>query len=230
MRAFLLFLLLWPGFAIAGAWPRTPGEIYVFTGQGIGEDSWSGLYVERGGPGNLTLGLDVGGHMAAGLMAYRRGETTVPEVDGRVMAFLRVPLAIDAVASGFPDWVAAIEFGLGADFDLDGELDLEPRARLGLSVGRGFGTRFGDGWLSVDIRTEPGRNAVRYGLGAVAGLKPTKRITVEMGLFAEMAEDLDVTFAPTVQYAIPWIGDARLGVAIDRDGTALLQIGLARTF
>lgn len=230
MRALVLLMLLFPGSAAAGAWPRTSGEIYVFSGQSFGPDGWTGLYVERGGPGKLTFGLDIGGHMAAGLMAYRQGESLTPDVDGRAMIFVRIPLAYGPLSARFPDWVAAADLGLGADFDLDAELDLEPRYRVGVSVGRGLGTRFGDGWISLDLRAELGGDAVRYGMGAVAGLKPTKRITVEMGIFGEFDDELSVTFAPTIQYSVPWIGDVRLGAGFDLDGNARLQLGLARTF
>ncbi len=205
MRALVILILLWPGSALAGAWPRTPGEIYLSTGQELGEEGWTGLYAERGGPGRLTFGLDVGGHMATGLGAFARGEATVPDVDGRAIAFVRVPLSIPAIRERFPNVVVAAEFGLGADFDVieesevredDGVLDVVdfvPRARIGLSVGRPLSTPLGDGWVNVDARVEPGGEAMRYGFGLVAGVRPRERLTVEMGVFVEIEEETYLT-------------------------------------
>lgn len=231
MRVLLLILALWPGLAAAGAWPRAAGEVYVSTSQEAGPDGWTGLYVEYGGPRNLTFGLDVGGHLASGLNAYRQGLTASPEVDGRAIAFVRVPLAPEALSARFPGWVAAAEFGLGADFETEPELEILPRARVGLSIGRPLSTRWGDGWTNLDLRVEVGGAAMRYGLGVVAGLRPRERLTVEMGVFAEAEEDeATVTFAPTVQYAVPRIGEVRLGMSVGLDGDARLRIGVARTF
>lgn len=236
MRALLLVLLLWPGLAAAGAWPRPAGEVYLSTGQEFGPDGWSGLYAEVGGPRALTFGLDAGGHVASGLQAYRTGLTAAPEVDGRLTAFVRIPLRPAVLAERYPSWVAALEFGLGADWetgsDADGAtLDLAPRGRVGLSVGRGFSTRWGDGWVNVDARVEPGGAATRAGLGVVTGIRPRERLTVEMGLFAEREGDAStVTLAPTVQYAVPRLGDVRLGVSVGTGGDARLRLGLSRTF
>lgn len=230
MRVLLLILLLWPDLAVAGAWPRAPGEYYVSTGQEVGADGWSGVYAERGGPGKLTFGLDAGGHMVGGIMAFQRGETAMPDVDGRAFVFVRMPLAPAALKTRLPEWVFAGEVGLGADFDIDGELELTPRLRLGLSAGRPLETPLGNGWTNLDLRMELGGDNVRYGLGAVVGVRPRERLTLEIGLFAEMEQDLTVTFIPTVQYAVPWIGDVRLGVSIDLEGEARLNVGIARTF
>lgn len=231
MRVLLVLLILWPGLAVAGAWPRAAGEVYLSTGQEIGPDGWSGLYAEVGGPRNLTFGLDVGGHVASGLNAYRLGLTASPEVDGRVIAFVRVPVAPEALKARLPAWVAAVEVGLGADFEAEPELELLPRVRFGLSVGRPLSTRFGDGWMNVDMRVELGGAVTRYGIAVVAGARPRERLTLETGLFAEAeAGEATVTFAPTVQYAMPRIGDVRLGVSVGLNGEARLRLGVARTF
>ena len=122
MRALALALwaALWPGLAAAGAWPRAPGEVYVATGQEAGEDGWTSLYAEYGGPWGLTYGLDVGGHVASGLNAYRQGLAASPEVDGRVMAFVRVPIAPDALAARLPAWVASALVKVTEDAAMDG--------------------------------------------------------------------------------------------------------------
>ena len=230
VRTLLVLLLLWPGLAAAGAWPRAPGEVYVSSGQEFGEDGWTGLYAELGGPRSLTFGLDVGGHVAAGLNAYRTGQSALPDVDGRAIAFVRAPLTLAPVRARWPNWVVAVELGVGADFDVEDELTLDPRVRLGLSVGRPLKTPLGDGWTNIDARIELGGETPRLGLLAVIGARPRERLTLEMGLFVEHEAETFVTLAPTVQYAVPRIGDVRLGVSVGTDGEARLRIGVARTF
>lgn len=230
MRWLVAILLIWPGFAAAGAWPRAPGEIYVTTGQESGPDGWTGLYAEMGGPRNLTFGIDVGGHMVAGLNAYRQGLSASPDVDGRAIVFVRLPLNLAPVRDRFPDWLVAAEIGFGADFDMEDSLELDPRVRLGLAIGRPLKTPLGDGWTNVEVRVELGGEGTRYGLGAVVGARPRERLTLEMGLFIETEDKTTVTFAPTVQYAVPRIGDVRLGVSVGIDGDVRLRVGVARTF
>jgi tRNA (cytidine/uridine-2'-O-)-methyltransferase len=171
MRALsALILCLVPTLAEAGAWPRAPGETYVALSHEGGENGWTAFYGERGLPRDLTLGVDIGGHVAGGMLALRRGDPGT-EMDGRAFAFLRIPLNLGTDA--FPDWRVAAELGLGADVDWDAiRLETEPRARLGLSVGRGLATQWGDGWVNVDLRVEPGGDGMRVGLAGVAGLRP----------------------------------------------------------
>lgn len=230
MRWLLAILMLWPGLAAAGAWPRAAGEIYVTSGQESGPDGWTGLYAELGGPRNLTFGLDIGGHMAAGLNAYRQGFSALPDIDGRAVVFVRFPLTVAPIGDRFPAWLVAAEIGAGADFDMGDSLELDPRLRLGLSVGRPLETPLGEGWTNVEARVELGGETTRFGAGAVLGVRPRARLTLEMGLFVETETETTMTFAPTVQYAVPRIGDVRLGVSLGLDGEARLRVGLARTF
>ncbi|MEM7490712.1 MAG: hypothetical protein AAF390_16470 [Pseudomonadota bacterium] len=229
MRLPLLILLAsLPGAVIAGAWPRTQGETYVLVSHDGGEDGWTGLYLEHGGPRDLTFGLDVGGHVAGGVAALRRGDVADMAADGRAIAFVRLPLPYGRAPDG--PWRMALELGAGADFDVDSaDREAEARGRLGLSVGRGFESPWGGGWLNVDLRVEPGGDETRFGLAAVTGLRPMDRLTVSMGVFAEREDDDAVTLAPTLGYEVPYLGEVQVGGRFS-EGEERVVVGIARTF
>ncbi|UWQ18454.1 hypothetical protein [Jannaschia sp. M317] len=227
MRILVLLLLLSLP-AQGGPWPRAQGQAYVFIGHEDGMDGWTSLYAEYGGPRNLTFGLDLGGH---GMRALK----TLPDpVDGRLRAFVRAPLLSGTqIREGRPRWLTpwllAVEVGVGLDLADTG--DTTPTWSLGTSVGRGFQTRWGDGWTTVDLRlTEGGLKGRRINGQAVMGIKPTDRLTLEMGLFAEQEQTLSLTLAPTLQYEIGDYGGLRLGLSVTRDGDRIGRIGWARDF
>src|SRR6056297_1866391 len=117
MRGLLLLTMILPLFGAlpsqAGPWPRPLGETYVFTGHEGRMDGWTSLYAETGLPHDLTLGLDAGGHVTA----LATGDPDQP-VDGRIRAFLRVPVLSSperrAARPGWLEpWLVAIEIGIG---------------------------------------------------------------------------------------------------------------------
>jgi len=228
MRALLALLFLATP-AHAGPWPRAQGEAYVFVGHEGGRDGWTGFYTEYGLPYDLTFGLDAGGNLM---------RTATDPGERRVRAFLRMPVLTKMERPGWlAPWLFAVEAGIGHDEPETGEGTV--RYSLGTSVGRGLQTRWGDGWTTFDLRVAYGSDApLRIETQAVAGLKPTPRWTVEMGLFAEqeidmttpVMDDPEITFAPTVQYGLGRWGDLRLGIAIDRDGDSEARLGWARSF
>jgi len=218
----LLLVILWlsglPGVAIAGPWPRTKGETYVFVGHFAGDEAWTSLYAEYGGPLALTFGLEVGGHLF---------DRAGAKADGRLRSFVRLP--IFKGREGLTPWLFAMEFGAGADIEESG--DIAPRLDVGLSAGRPFSTRFGDGWISLDVKASIGVDAkTRFNLSGVVGVKPTARLSVEAGLFAEFDDNASITFAPVVQYDLNRAGSMRLGLAIKNEGGSALTLGWARTF
>lgn len=226
----LLALCLLPGPAAAGPWPREAGQIYVLTSHQGGGDGWSGLYAEYGGPRNLTFGLDLGGHVV-GLAELRRVGFTDRDVDGRVRAFVRVPVPLPGGQddSWRAPWLAAIELSIGRDFEEDGEtID---RFGVGMSVGRGFSTRFGDGWTTVDLATSfASEGDTRSSFGLVVGLKPRERLAVEFAIFGEYEDVIDFGIGPTVQYDFGKLGQGRVGAAYRSDGDAALTVGWSRSF
>ncbi|MEM7710140.1 MAG: hypothetical protein AAF264_05200 [Pseudomonadota bacterium] len=228
MRCLALLLLLLPSAAVAGAWPRAQGELYIFVSHDGFEDGWTGVFAEYGGPRNLTFGIDVGGQVVGGVAAFRRGDLEDMDLDGRAIAFVRLPLPLGRDPPG--PWHAALELGAGADFDVEGaSRGAEPRGRLGLSIGRGLDTPWGGGWINLDTRIEPSRDGTRFGLGAVAGLRPLKRLTVSVGLFAEYEDETFVTFGPTLAYDVPILGEVQVGARFS-EGERRLVVGIARTF
>lgn len=230
MRLLALLLTLLPGLAAAGPWPRDEAQIYVLAShQGEG-DGWTGLYVEYGGPRRLTFGLDLGGHVV-GLAELSRVGFTDREVDGRVRSFVRVPLPLPG---GRGDdwrapWLAAIELSIGRDFENDG--GTVDRFGVGLTVGRGFSTRIGDGWTTVDVATSLApKGTTRTSFAMLVGIKPLKRLAVELAVFGEHEDTTDFAIGPTVQYDFGKLGQARLGVARRSDGDTEVTLGVSRSF
>jgi hypothetical protein len=224
-----LILCVLPSLASAGAWPRAEGETYVNLSHEGGEDGWTAIYAERGVRGDRTLGIDIGGHVAGGALALRRGDLSA-EMDGRVMAFLRVPIA-PPPGTG-PDWRLAGTLGVGADIEHDSTgQEVEPRIRLGLAAGRGIATDWGDGWLSAEMRAEPGADGMRLGAAAVIGIRPLHRLTLSAGLFAEVDDEADpvATFAPTISYDVPRLGEVHVGLRAKTDGLTMV-LGISRAF
>ena len=228
MRPLLLLLLLC-GPVAAGPWPQAEGRTYGFAGYEDGDEPYSSVYVERGLPHGLTLGLDAGGKLN-GLLA----SDPDPEAEGRLRAFLRLPvLSSEAERAERPGWLApwlaAVELGLGPDLERDGDTPL--RASVGLTVGRGLQTRLGDGWTTFDLRlTAGGGGACRLNAASVLGIKPTERLALEMGLFAEREDDTSWAVAPTAQYELGGTGAARFGVSLKDGGETVLRLGWARAF
>ncbi|WP_371156253.1 hypothetical protein [Jannaschia sp. 2305UL9-9] len=226
---FLLALLLFTHPAIAGPWVRPSDETYVFVGHEEGLSGWTSVYAERGGPRNLTFGLDTGGHVAAGMMGM-----VDPPLDGRIRTFVRIPvLSGDDQRAKRPDWVSpwlvAVEVGIGLDREGTGETAV--RYTAGLTVGRPLSTALGDGWTTFDLRGTAGGGKIRR-LNAqyVVGVKPTDRLTLELGLFAEQETDISYAVAPTVQIGLGDLGAARFGVSLKDGGNTILRVGWARIF
>ncbi len=138
MRIFLAVLILIATTAPApsGAWLREPGTaLLTFSRtadqQGNTHDS---LFAEFGLTPRLTLGLDAG-------MA-RNGDWTA-------VGFLRRPLG----RTDRPTHLAW-EMGLGRD-------RTQTIIRSGLSVGRGFNSRWGSGWAAIDTVADFGISTFR---------------------------------------------------------------------
>ncbi len=233
MRPLALLLALLPTSAEAGPWPQEEGRIYVLVShQGEG-DGWTGLYAEYGGPFGLTFGLDTGGRVV-GLAELSRTGFTDRQTDGRVRSFVRIPVPLPGEPGDgtlLAPWLAAVELSLGRDFEEDGTtID---RYGVGATVGRGFSTRYGDGWTTLDLHAAFASEAdTRTGLGFVAGIKPLPRLAVELGIYAERDGEDDPAYqiGPTVQYGFGRLGEGRLGMAYTSDGDTAVTLGWSRAF
>jgi hypothetical protein len=230
MRALLWILLLClPAMGTAGPWPRAEGATYVFAGHEDGGDGWTGLYLERGLPRDLTFGIDAGGRAMGALANDPRRPA-----EGRLRAFLRMPVLSsparrEARAAAWRPWLAAVEIGFGLDLETDGDAPL--RSALGVTVGRALGTRLGPGWTTLDLRaTAGGGRPVRTNLAGVVGVKPRDRLTAELGIFLEHEDGTSWAVAPTVQYEVGRFGGVRLGVSVKDGGERALRLGWAREF
>ncbi len=121
----VLFLAATTMDARPGAWLRDPGTTFLSFSRtaGSGGSAYNAILVEYGLTPDLTLGLDAGGAQNG---------------DWNAVAFLRRPL-------GPPrrQLRLALEMGLG-------RTPTRTLVRSGLSIGRGFDSRWGRGWAALD--------------------------------------------------------------------------------
>ncbi|WP_372614236.1 hypothetical protein [Aquicoccus sp.] len=127
--------------ALAGAWPRAKGEVFLAAATRVAATRFEGpysvystAYLEYGLNDRLTLGLDIG-HGISGAT--------------KTIAFLQHPLPIGSDRHRF-----ATQIGLG---QVSGKATLRP----GVSYGLGFVHPRGTGWFAIDsvaeIRLASGR-------------------------------------------------------------------------
>ncbi len=133
LRCALLFLAF-ASTAHAGAWPRGKGNGFLMASVQATAPNlagpvsyYSGSYVEYGLTNKLTLGSDIG-HSVSG--------------NSKALIFLSYPIGTLAKKHHF-----AAELGFGR---VAGSTVVRP----GLSYGRGFKNRFGQGWFSIDALLE----------------------------------------------------------------------------
>lgn len=156
--------LLAPPPALAGAWPREAGTVFVATGAERDRDgnSYSSLYAEYGLTPRTTVGAEL-------------GHTTVGETTALVWA--QRPLDDGQGVHRF-----SLAFGLGAVWR-DGTA--EPLIQTTLAWGRGFDSRLGTGWLAA-------RGSLRLALsradGSMAPADPTEAafLTPETSVKSEL--------------------------------------------
>ncbi|WP_146064162.1 hypothetical protein [Jhaorihella thermophila] len=157
------------GTATAGAWLQQPGRAFLaVSATGYARpgraDMMSSLYAEYGLLPRLTVGLDVNGHaaIASGSSAH-------------ALLFARLPLSA-------PDRSlrAAAELALGA---YHANHRSRPMLRLKASLGSGFSSLAGPGWLNLGAEYERIRaDRAAYKLNAAIGLSdgPTIRPLLEI--------------------------------------------------
>ena len=135
MRVLLtvLAMILLPGWALAGPWPRAEGAVFLSLAaeRDPKGNSYTSLYGEYGWSARRTLGLEL-------------GHTNVGEASALI--WLQQSLARDEGVNRY-----SISSGVGV-IERDGEY--LPLGIIGASWGRGIERLPGGGWLAVDARVK----------------------------------------------------------------------------
>jgi len=184
----------------AGAWLREKGAGFVSLTTTLRnlDGSWqteNGFYLEYGLAPRLTLGVDV---------------NDIPGLAGHALVFARLPI-------GPPDRPTkiALELGVGGH-QWQGQWGKMLKSTL--SVGRGFSSRWGDGWVNIDTAVEV-RNLFpdpAFKLDATIGLSAGRRVRPILQI-----ETTYISGSPLIWSVIP-------GVLIDGAKNTTWQIGVAR--
>lgn len=218
----LLVALVLGGTAQGGAWLKERGDTFLsfsFEAPQEGE-GWASIYAERGVRPWLTFGVDAG--RSAG-----RGE-------GQVIAFARTTVGPQGEARR-----QALELGLGARLDETGAV--RPAIRAGLSWGRGFAGRLGEGWMAVDGSvTGYGSFAAGAGEGLTLkldttfGLRPGENSVATLQLFWSRSGDEEAALRVVPSYGRRLRGSTfgRVGVVIGTGAAPSLglKLGLSTEF
>jgi len=186
--------------ACAGAWLRDPetafmsvsGTMRYLHGFWQSENS---LYGEFGLAPRVTLGVDI-------------NET--PGIAGHLFVFARVP-----VGPADRRTKVAFEFGLGAHHWLD---QWGMMVKSGISVGRSFTNRWGDGWFNIDTALELRR----------PNPDPAFKLDATLGLFSGRRIRPLLQFESTYVPDNPLIWSISPVVLIDGRNNTTWLIGLER--
>ena len=186
LRSFALSIALFfgvssPGFS--GAWPREDGTTFVAGHIRQNTDNTEelpviALYGEYGLNTSWTLGAKLE-------YAFQEEEVSY----AKLLARWHFSDAGGALRK-------ALSFGVEGNKD---EVFLTPAVHLG----RGFETRFGDGWLDLELNAKLSTQTwdVDYGAFGLVGLKPHRRIMTMMGLDVKMEKDqTQVNVIPSVAW------------------------------
>lgn len=199
--------------AYAGAWMREVGTGFTSILATLRELNGtrqveSSLYGEYGLTPYLTLGTDM--HEVSGLGGGNISGSAIGNV-GHVLVFLRTPLGPTTGRTK-----VALELALGGS-----HLGTQWRGmgKTTLSVGRGFTSRWGDGWFNVDTALEMHRGTPDpiFKLDAVIGLSSGYRVRPLL--------QLETTYLPDT----PLIWSVTPGIMIDaRNKKTTWLVGLER--
>jgi len=206
----LFFCMIAAQSAHAGAWLRDPDSGFLSvsaTMRHLGDfwQSENGLYGEYGLAPRLTLGVDI---------------NEKPGIAGHVLLFARVP-----VGPADRRTKVAVELGLGAHH-WQGQWGA--MIKPGVSVGRGFTNRWGDGWFNVDAALEfrhPNPDPA-FKLDAALGLFSGRRIRPLLQF-----ESTYVQGKPLAWTASPWVlidgrNDTTWLIGLERKTAGQTSLGL----
>ncbi|WP_226779099.1 hypothetical protein [Oceaniglobus trochenteri] len=133
---FLAFVLLLPGgIAWGGAWPREKGGVFLSLSQNVSHegngrpDGYRAIYLEYGVTPRLTFGAKL----------WQRADRAF----GDALVFARYPV-------GDPDGAHRFALGLALGVRHYDGGETRPAVQSEASWGKGFQSRFGDGWMALD--------------------------------------------------------------------------------
>lgn len=157
-----LLAVLVAGPAIAGAWPRAPGEVFLsFRGEietsDEGPQHSASVYGEYGLTGRVTL-------------VAQFDNANDPWTPRRFGSGARFALSAPDAINHF-----AIGAGVSTPPDVAGAMT-STRGELSLAWGRGFESRWGAGWATATARVIYGRDTDRpfTDLSGLVGVRPTE--------------------------------------------------------
>ena len=218
LRAALLgALLALPAPAAAGAWLKEKGAKYLaFSLDGGAADVWTGVYAEWGLTETMTIGLAAGRNASS----------------DRALVFARRAVP-DPIAAPLTERIGGrLAYELGG-----GVVDGDPATSVALSYGRALSTRWGDGWMNLDltailVSSPEELNPYGYTLerkaDAVIGIRRGPRTTWQLAAYG-WSDGEDSSLAVVPSYARD-LGLAELRVGLRLGSETGLSLGLSRSF
>ncbi|MFD1511546.1 hypothetical protein [Lacimonas salitolerans] len=202
LRLAMIIWLLLSCPALAGAWPRGKGNVFVASSTYVlPSGAYTGLYAEWGVTERLTLGLDLG-----------RGVSG----QDKAVAFVQAPL-IRPVAGHHFAW----QIGAGV---IAGDTVIRP----GLSWGKGIDWAGRSGWAALDavaeVRTET--LAIDYKADLTLGLtlSDARKIMLQLQTGEQHGDDPFLRVVPSVTFALS--RRARLEIGLSQSLQGARETGL----
>lgn len=196
--------------ALAGAWLREKGKGFTSISTTIHAVSpvpsfATSIYADYGLFERLSVGLDL----------YIPSDS-----GGHVLLFARLPLPIHYMQLKY-----AVELGLGAH--LQGG-NWYPMYRASLSMGKGFSTRYGNGWMAADTTVEyrTGGGAPIFKVDATIGLSAFARFNPMLQLETAIGETLPLQVALASSVMISTKGKSTWVIGVQHRFTGIQQTSL----
>lgn len=190
MRILLIICVFLANTANAGAWLQDPQKQFLSAGSEVSYSydtqmlrSTTEMYWEIGLRKNLTFG--------ANLSLGQYGAPSSGE------GFVRLPLW-----KGDKGAVASAQFAIGM---YEEAFEAHPTIKAGLSWGKGFSTKLGNGWINVDstltLKPNSGNHSAK--IDATLGISPRERLKIMLQTAIEHPAhgDLDISFTPSAAIA-----------------------------
>ncbi|MFT4960511.1 MAG: hypothetical protein ACI92Z_001595 [Paracoccaceae bacterium] len=205
---------------LAGAWLREKGDGFVAFSSTIRKmpppegyesklytDYEFSLYADYGLTSWVTAGIDAHETMGNG---------------GHALLFLRLPVLASKTRTKL-----AIELGAGGYHRHQRNI-WQPMYRLALSVGYGFTSPVGPGWMAADTTVEyrQGQAALLYKFDATIGLSSPDHIRPMLQLETAIAENLPFQWKVTPSLLIPGKGKSTWVIGIEQRSYGVARTGL----